>query len=156
MAPEIICRCVSVADILPLRHRILRPGLPLDAAKCDGDHDATTRHYAALLGGQVVVCLTLMVSEWEGRPAWQLRGMATDTDFQSRGLGRQLVQATVNEASRDEPQRIFWCNARTSAIGFYEKLGWRVVSEPFDLPVAGPHVKMVFDPRVGLIATGQA
>ena len=47
------------------------------------------------------------------------------------------------EAREEEPAGILWCNARTSAIGFYEKLGWRVTSGPFDVPGVGPHVTMV-------------
>lgn len=147
MPPEITCRRVAVAEILPLRHRILRPGLPFETARFDGDLDAATRHFAATAGNGPIACLSLMSSTWEGRPAWQLRGMATAEREQGRGLGRRLLEAAVAEAGREEPDRIFWCNARVSAVGFYEKLGWRVVSEPFDVPTVGPHVKMVLDPR---------
>jgi predicted GNAT family N-acyltransferase len=144
MPPEITCRRVAVETILPLRHRILRPGRPAETARFDGDLDAGTRHSAAFLGEEPVACLTLMPSEWEGRPAWQLRGMATDSRQQGRGLGRQLFESAAIDAGRAEPGRVFWCNARLSAVGFYEKLGWRVVSEPFDVPGVGPHVKMVW------------
>jgi GNAT superfamily N-acetyltransferase len=143
MPPEITCRRAAVAEILPLRHRILRTGLPFEAARFEGDSDPATRHYAAVTGEVPVGCLTLIPSAWEGRPAWQLRGMATDANEQRKGLGRQLLEAAVADARVDEPERIVWCNARTSAVGFYEKLGWQVVSEPFDVPTAGPHVKMV-------------
>lgn len=145
MPPEITCRRVAVERILPLRHRILRAGLPFETARFDGDDEATTRHYAVLRDVEPVGCLSLMQAPWEGRPAWQLRGMATDVDVQGTGLGRRLLETAVAEAVRDEPGRMFWCNARTSAVGFYEKLGWRVVSEPFDVPTAGPHVKMLCD-----------
>ena len=145
MTPEITCRRVTVEEILPLRHRILRAGLPFETASFDGDHDANARHYAALSDAEPVCCLSLVPSEWEGRPAWQLRGMATDGQVQGRGLGRRLLEMAVAEARRDEPHCIFWCNARTSAIGFYEKLGWRVKSEPFDVLTAGPHVKMMLE-----------
>ena len=146
MTPEIPCRRVTVEEILPLRHRILRAGLPFETASFEGDNDANARHYAVVSGGEAVCCLSLVPSEWEGRPAWQLRGMATDGQVQGRGLGRGLLEMAVAEARRDEPEWVFWCNARTSAIGFYEKLGWRVMSEPFDVLTAGPHVKMVLDP----------
>jgi predicted GNAT family N-acyltransferase len=157
--PEITCRRATVAEIMPLRHRILRAGLPFEAARFEGDDEATTRHYAAFEGDDPVGCLSLMISEWDGRPAWQLRGMATDAGVQGRGLGRRLLETAVAEARRDAPDRIFWCNARTSAVGFYEKFGWRVMSEPFDVLTAGPHVKMMGDdepPRaVGLEAANR-
>jgi len=145
MPAEITCRRVAVAEILPLRHRILRAGLPAETARFEGDDEPGTRHYAAAAADGPLVCLTLMPSAWEGRPAWQLRGMATDAAMQGKGLGRRLLEAAVAEARRDEPERIFWCNARTTAVGFYERLGWRVVSEIFEVPTAGPHVKMVRD-----------
>jgi len=143
MHPDITCRLAILDEILPLRHRILRDGLPFETAMFEGDDAPGTRHYVACRGNTVVACLTLMPSSLEGRPAWQLRGMATDAIEQGRGLGRRLLEHALADAQRDVPDRIVWCNARTMAIGFYERLGWRVVSEPFDVPTAGPHVKMI-------------
>ena len=145
MPPEITCRRVAVAEILPLRHRILRAGLPAETVRFEGDDEPGTRHYAATAGDGPLACLTLMPSAWKGRSAWQLRGMATDAAVQRTGLGRRLLEVALAEARCDEPERIFWCNARTTAVGFYERLGWRVVSETFEVPTAGPHVKMVWD-----------
>jgi len=34
---------------------------------------------------------------------------------------------------------LLWCNARTSASGFYTRLGFAVVGEAFELPGIGPH-----------------
>lgn len=146
VSAEITCRRVDVEAIVPLRHRILRAELPVEMARFEHDLDPSTRHWAACRGEEPVTCLSLVASDWQGRPAWQLRGMATDSAEQGRGLGRRLLTEAVADARGVEPGRIFWCNARTSAIGFYERLGWRVVSAPFDVPTAGPHVKMVFEP----------
>ncbi len=147
MPSDVACRRATIEEILPLRHRILRDGLPLEAARFEGDDASGTRHYAARHGDTIVTCLTLMPSSWDGHPAWQLRGMATDSHEQGRGVGKALLQYAVDDATGDEPGRILWCNARTPAIGFYERLGWQVVSEPFDVPTAGPHVKMVLGVR---------
>ena len=35
-----------------------------------------------------------------------------------------------------------WCNARTPAVGFYQRHGWVVASEEFEVKTAGPHFKM--------------
>ena len=40
---------------------------------------------------------------------------------------------------------LLWCDARVAAAGFYERMGFTVVSEPFDKPGIGPHVGMVAD-----------
>ncbi|MBU6159502.1 MAG: GNAT family N-acetyltransferase [Myxococcales bacterium] len=142
------CRCcrVEVDQILDLRHRLLRVGLPFEAARFDHDLDESTRHYGAFDGERLVCCLTLLESVWQGRPAWQLRGMATEADRQGGGTGRQLVQFATADVLAVAPERIFWCNARTSAQGFYARLGWTVESDPFDIPHAGPHVRMQWLP----------
>lgn len=142
------CRCcrVEVDQILDLRHRLLRAELPFEAARFDHDLDPATRHYGAFDADRLVCCLTLLESVWQGRPAWQLRGMATETDRQGAGAGRLLVQFATAEVQAFEPDRIFWCNARTSAQGFYARLGWTVESDPFDIAHAGPHVKMQWLP----------
>jgi hypothetical protein len=49
-SPEITCRRATVAEIMPLRHRILRAGLPFETARFEGDEEATTRHYVAFAG----------------------------------------------------------------------------------------------------------
>ena len=136
---------VTAEEVVGLRHRILRAELPRGSAIFSGDELAATLHCAAYLDGQMVSCLTLMLSEWEGAPAWQLRGMATDESRQKSGVGRSLVQYAIGLARVKSPEIIlFWCNARVTAIGFYEKLGWRVVSEAFEVPTAGPHVRMLY------------
>ena len=50
----------------------------------------------------------------------------------------------IDEAKKEEPGWPFWCNARTTAIGFYEQAGWSTATDVFDIPTAGPHVKMYF------------
>jgi hypothetical protein len=36
-----------------------------------------------------------------------------------------------------------WCQARVSAQGFYEKVGFATLGERFWLPLSGPHYVMV-------------
>jgi GNAT superfamily N-acetyltransferase len=138
-----------VAAILDLRHRILRAGLPPESARFDGDEAATTLHFAAFAiadsggeGEKAVGCLSLMLNSWEGEPAWQLRGMAVDDSLQRRGLGTVLIQQAEEAAAAEGKAGWLWCKARVPAIGFYQKHGWKVVSEVFEIPTAGPHVKM--------------
>lgn len=90
----------------------------------------------------LVGCATILMSEWEGKPAWQLRGMAVDEKVRESGIGRKLVEAAEKFAVASDVPRL-WCNARVPAVGFYERMGWRVVSAVFEVPTAGPHVKMV-------------
>ncbi|MCC5925788.1 MAG: GNAT family N-acetyltransferase [Bacteroidetes bacterium] len=75
--------------------------------------------------------------------AWQLRGMATATEVQGRGLGTILIQYALNDASSIGYSSYFWCNARLKAVPFYEKNGWKCISEEFDVPGIGPHFRMI-------------
>jgi GNAT superfamily N-acetyltransferase len=136
-------RRASVEELLDLRHGVLRQGLPREAAIFEGDDEPNTRHYGAFHRRTAVGCATLMLNRWDGEPAWQVRGMATDARFRSRGLGAALLgMAEAELADEGLPLRLLWCNARVPAARFYEKLGWAVRSDPFDIPTAGPHVKM--------------
>jgi GNAT superfamily N-acetyltransferase len=69
--------------------------------------------------------------------------MATDAAWAGKGIGRAVVTYSLAKLKSLSPVRLYWCNARLIAIPFYEKLGWRIVSERFEIPYAGPHHKMV-------------
>jgi predicted GNAT family N-acyltransferase len=167
---SIVLTRVPVDRILALRHRVLRPGRPAETARFDGDDAPTTRHYGALVAdtsapvagadapvaetcvlesdplpvpGTAVSCLTLLASTWNGNDAWQLRGMATDERHRRTGLGSRLLAHALADARGDGPDLPAWCNARIAARGFYERQGWVVVSEPFEIAGIGPHVRML-------------
>ena len=141
-----ICR-VSIDVIVDLRHRILRAGLPKDAAQFPGD-DAPNTWHVGVFNSQnenapPICCASFMLNSYKDEPAWQLRGMATDTQHQRKSLGGKLLAAAEAAIVKDSNVRLFWCNARVPAIPFYERHGWKVDSEEFDIPTAGPHRKMV-------------
>jgi len=141
------CSVVPLDEVVPLRHQVLRPGLPRETAIFAGDHDASTRHFAALIGTRVVCCASLMTSAWEGEPAWQLRGMATAPELQGTGLGAILLRH-IDSFVLAHPPRMLWCNARLAAVGFYQKSGWIVCSDQFIIEDVGPHHKMTKHPAM--------
>ena len=155
---DVILRPARLAEILPLRHAVLRAGLPLCSAQFSGDEDPSSKHLAAFSRRdadqeEAVACLSRMSSVWgsagaqSAEPAWQLRGMAVAPGFQSRGLGRRLMMFALPQV-RDRP---LWCNARTGAVGFYEQFGFVIVSEVFEVPTVGPHRRMLLsDPGAWL------
>jgi GNAT superfamily N-acetyltransferase len=145
-------RRAGIDEIVKLRHAELRTGLPFETASFDGDHDASTWHFGAFLvaegaaghAGAAVGCASFMVRAHEGRPAYQLRGMATRADLARHGIGGALLHLAVAELRERDDATLFWCNARVPAVPFYARMGWRVVSEVFDVPTAGPHRVMVY------------
>jgi GNAT superfamily N-acetyltransferase len=75
---------------------------------------------------------------------WRLRGMATEPARRGEGFGALALRAALDYARERGAQRV-WCNARTPALGFYERHGFTVVGDEFDLPDAGPHYRAWVD-----------
>jgi GNAT superfamily N-acetyltransferase len=73
----------------------------------------------------------------------QLRGMAVDATAQRSGIGSALLEFAEAHLRAVGGTDYRWCNARVRAIPFYERHGWRVVSEEFEIPEVGPHQRMV-------------
>ena len=69
---RVVIRPALWEEIVDLRHAVLRQGLPREEALFPGDEAPTTRHCGAFLDGVTIGCATLLASQWEGEPAWQL------------------------------------------------------------------------------------
>ena len=140
----VVCRA-TLAEIIGLRHAELRPGLPLDTARFDGDDEPETRHFVAFLPRDPapVCCASLMARPWRDESAFQLRGMATRAALVRRGIGSALLASVESAVRADTAVRILWCHARLAALPFYRRLAWEVASDVFDIPSVGPHHTMV-------------
>lgn len=133
----------TVDEIVDLRHQVLRTDLPRESAIFPGDELPTSRHFGAFNGPKAVCCATFHLEPWHSEPAWRLRGMATDDAFRGKGVGRALLNFAEETITSENPIRLFWCNARTPAARFYQSLDWKIVSDIFEIPTAGPHYVMV-------------
>lgn len=134
-----IVRRATTNEVVPLRMQVLRPGMPESASRWSGDDEPETVHFVAIADDRIVGTATIMCRPCpEGGPARQLRGMAVSPELQGTGVGAAILAAATHAIA--EPM---WCNARSTAIAFYERLGWRVTSDEFDIPTAGPHRRMV-------------
>ncbi len=70
----------------------------------------------------------------------RLRQMAVSANLQGKGIGRVLMSFAENIA-RDHRYKRLTMHARKSALGFYEKNGYKVCSEEFE-EVTIPHYVM--------------
>lgn len=135
---------IETTDTYPLRMSVLRPGLPAEKSQFAEDHLISTFH----LGIQdtetkKIVCNgTFMLNDCsyfpELTPAYRLRGMATDPEYRGLQLGRFLLQKAEEEI-KNRGVHFLWFNARISAFGFYQKLGYESVGELFDIADIGAH-----------------
>jgi predicted GNAT family N-acyltransferase len=152
MMPGISFRQATLEEIYELRFAVLRPGQAVEKVHFAGDDAAApaTYHFGAFAGERNVACLTLLVGEWEGERAYQLRGMAVAGEFRSQGVGARLMQEAEWTVIKQTDVRLWWCNARVGALRFYQRNGWQAVSEVFHIPGVGDHRKMVR--RLGLLS----
>ena len=141
-----LVRAARLDEIIALRHAVLRPGRPLDTAMFEGDDEPGTIHVGAFDGDRLVCCATVMRRPYDGEDALQLRGMATVADRTRQGAGTAVVRYLETQVAAAHGVRLLWCNARTSASGFYARAGWAIVSPEFDIPDVGPHVRMIRRP----------
>ena len=70
----------------------------------------------------------------------RLRQMAVISGLQGKGVGRVLMQFAENIA-RDRGFKTLIMHARTTALGFYEKLGYKIKGDEFE-EVTIPHYVM--------------
>lgn len=137
-----VCAIVA-ADTVALRHRALRPNQPLEACVYPADEDPHARHFGVFRDGALVGVASLYREappdmEDDGR-AWRLRGMVSDPAVRGKGYGGALLRACLEHARQAGGARL-WCNARTTATGFYDHHGFHREGEAFELPDIGPHV----------------
>ena len=122
---------------LALRYKMLREPLGLHFTPAELEKDLHDLHFGLFLENEIAACLTLTVCE--GR-RMKMRQVATAATLHGKGYGRQLNEAAENFA-RSEGFKTMFCNARKTAVPFYQRLGYAVVSEEF-LEVGIPHFVM--------------
>jgi GNAT superfamily N-acetyltransferase len=135
---------ISPSQARTLRRRILRPAQPPEASVYPLDEEEATLHLGAFREGEMVGTASIFRESppgTEDADSWRIRGMATLPDVRGKGFGGRLLEGLVAHARRRGGTEI-WCNARTTAAGFYGRYGFEARDEPFDLPPIGPHLRM--------------
>lgn len=123
--------------MVELRREILRKPLGLDYAQEDLDREKDDILIGAFDEDRIVGCCILTKLSQD---TCKLRQMAVHSKMQRNGLGAAMLQFAENVA-RDTGYRKMILNARKTAIGFYEKLGYQQEGNEF-LEVSLPHFKM--------------
>lgn len=142
-------RLIKPAETYRLRQMVLRPSLTVDQVGLDYDTAQGSFHVGAIdEHGQVLAIMSVMrdcVPETD-RVVWRIRGMASDPDTRGTGCGGAVLEFGIAHAWGMHRESI-WCNARKVAYGFYERYGFRLTSDEFDIPGIGPHKVMIIDPE---------
>lgn len=135
---------VEASEILEIRLAVLRKGMRIEDCHFEGDNDSSTCHLVAKDHSKAVGCCSLMKKDWSEYEnlSYQLRGMAVLEPHQGRGVGAELLKA-AESVVRDKNVELIWFNARIGAVNFYQKFGYEIVSDEFEISGVGPHVKML-------------
>ncbi|MES2265541.1 MAG: GNAT family N-acetyltransferase [Bacteroidota bacterium] len=121
---------LSIEQITPrltwrLRSEVLYPNQPVNSMIMEEDEQGY--HFGAFEDNKLVGAVSL----FKHADDWQFRKLAVVAATQKRGIGTQLLAYITGFVERENGTKI-WCNARLSATGFYEKLGYSRVGEEFN------------------------
>jgi predicted GNAT family N-acyltransferase len=124
-------------EMLELRNTMLRKPLGLSFNKDELTHEVDNLLIGCYEDDKLEACCMLVPKD---KTTVQLRQMAVAPALQGKGVGRVLIQFAENIA-RDRGFRKMTMHARKTAIGFYEKSGYKVVGDEF-MEVTIPHFEM--------------
>lgn len=114
-------------QMVQLRHTILREPLGLSFTKEELAKEKHNILIAAFEDDEMLGCCMLSPIN---REVVQLRQMAVPKNLQGKGIGASIMSFVENLA-RDKGYKKMFMHARDTAIGFYEKFGYKVCGNAF-------------------------
>lgn len=107
---------IDYTETLEIRRQVLWPNKDLYELKLKDDESGY--HYGFFIENELVGVISLFIVNESA----QFRKFAVLREHQNKGIGSKLLKYTIKEAKKLNATSI-WCNARTSANGFYERFG---------------------------------
>jgi ribosomal protein S18 acetylase RimI-like enzyme len=143
--PQLVGMALKIIDhgsreyqqMVQLRNDILRRPLGLQFTPEELEKEKEEILIGAFEEEKMLGCC-MLIKEDPG--SVRLRQMAVLNNLQGKGIGRALMQFAENIA-RDLGFQKITMHARKTAVGFYEKLGYRVCGQEFE-EVTIPHYIM--------------
>ena len=136
---------ISAKETYPLRLEVLwQHKKSLEECRLDIDDLESTFHVGALKNGELVSVGTFLVQrneKFKEKYQYRLRAMATSPKVRGENFGKKIIEFAMNELQNRKVE-LLWCDAREVALGFYEKMGFTVVGDFYDVPQIGPHKLM--------------
>ena len=121
-------------QMIALRYSILREPLGLNFTPEELEKEKDHILIAAFEEEDMLGCCMLKKID---NQTLQLRQMAVKNNLQGKGIGASIMSFAEN-ISRDRGYRFIIMHARDTAIGFYEKFGYKVKGDPF-IEINLPH-----------------
>jgi len=118
-------QAIQWQEALPIRHKVLWPNKTALFCKVEGDESA--KHYGIYIEGKLVSVASIYIENNTAR----LRKFATLAELQGNGLGTKLITHILKELITMNIS-YFWCDARKSAMNFYQKFNMVAQGGEFD------------------------
>ena len=137
-------RKISAQETFTVRHPMLRKGKPIESCHFDGDDLGTTSHFGLYEYNKIEGVISLFENNnslFADKHQGQIRGMAVLENNQGKGFGRLLVEHSEN-VMKLQNISLIWFNARINAVGFYQKMGYEIIGNSFEIPNIGVHYVM--------------
>lgn len=90
------------------------PDKPLDYVKLNDDLEGI--HFGLFLNDKLVSVVSLFIKN----EIAQFRKLATESEFQRKGLATELINCVFHYCQQRQVSKI-WCNARQEKVDFYNK-----------------------------------
>ncbi len=114
--------------MVKLRHLILREPLGLSFSKEELEQEKNNILIASFDEDEMLGCCMLTP---KNKSTLQLRQMAVPGKLQGKGIGASIMSFAENLA-RDKGYNKMIMHARDTAIGFYEKFGYKIKGNEFE------------------------
>ena len=140
-----ILKKITASETYSVRLPVLRKGKSVESCQFDGDHLATTIHFGLYLNQELVGIVSLFQKSnplFPEKKQFQIRGMAVLENHRKKDFGKTLLIHCEKEC-RNQDTDLIWFNARTEAVGFYEKKKKKKTGTPFEIPDVGEHIIML-------------
>jgi len=115
---------INWQETIPIRHQVLWPNEAPEFCIVDGDNQAL--HFAVVIKKQIVCVASIYI---DGEIA-RLRKFATLPQFQGQGIGSFMLEHLV-KILKSKQMDSLWFDARETAVGFYNRLGFTTTGELF-------------------------
>ena len=113
---------IQASETWDLRHRVMAPNRPFDSIKLPKDEEGL--HFGLFEEEKLISVISLFIEN----DTAQFRKFATEISEQNKGYGSILLAHIIEESNKNNIKNL-WCNARITALGFYEKFGFKAISE---------------------------
>ncbi len=119
----------------------------LEECGIEVDDKEGTFHVGAFKDDNLVAIGTFLIErneKFKQKKQYRLRAMASTPEVRGENFGKRVIDFAINYLKSKEVE-LLWCDARKVALGFYEKMGFNVVGDFYEVRNIGPHKLMYYE-----------